>query len=155
MLYFNVLEIDFNVSIYSKHKIYNSMFFIEVLHHESVLKISYISICIWHAIISKSFYRHFASSKKMKKYIAFIGLLKSKTPKTSCIEKLIFTTSIFLCSHAFCFVAMKIYIQMQKSLNDDMLYPNKARLELSLRTITEKFEYMKYNETFKYLVGYY
>ena len=113
------------------------MFFIEVLHHESVLKISYISICIWHAIISKSFYRHFASSKKMKKYIAFIGLLKSKTPKTSCIEKLIFTTSIFLCSHAFCFVAMKIYIQMQKSLNDDMLYPNKPRLELSLRSITE------------------
>ena len=120
------------------------MFFIEVLHHESVLKISYISICIWHAIISKSFYRHFASSKKMKKYIAFIGLLKSKTPKTSCIEKLIFTTSIFLCSHAFCFVAIKIYIQMQKSLNDNMLYPNKARLELSLRSITEKFEYMKY-----------
>ena len=139
MLYFNVylIEIDFNVSIYSKHKIYNSMFFIEVLHHESVLKISYISICIWHAIISKSFYRHFASSKKMKKYIAFIGLLKSKTPKTSCIEKLIFTTSIFLCSHAFCFVAIKIYIQMQKSLNDSMLYPNKARLELSLRSITE------------------
>ena len=119
------------------------MFFIEVLHHESVLNISYISICIWHAIISKSFYRHFASSKKMKKYIAFIGLLKSKTPKTSCIEKLIFTTSIFLCSHAFCFVAIKIYIQMQKSLNDNMLYPNKARLELSLRSITEKFEYMK------------
>ena len=110
------------------------MFFIEVLHHESVLNISYISICIWHAIISKSFYRHFASSKKMKKYIAFIGLLKSKTPKTSCIEKLIFTTSIFLCSHAFCFVAIKIYIQMQKSLNDNMLYPNKARLG----NITEK-----------------
>ena len=128
------IEIDFNVSIYSKHKIYNSMFFIEVLHHESVLKISYISICIWHAIISKSFYRHFASSKKMKKYIAFIGLLKSKTPKTSCIEKLIFTTSIFLCSHAFCFVAIKIYIQMQKSLNDNLLYPNKARLG----NITEK-----------------
>ena len=32
---------------------------------------------------------------------------------------------------------------MQKSLNDNMLYPNKARLELSLRSITEKFEYMK------------
>ena len=26
---------------------------------------------------------------------------------------------------------------MQKSLNDNMLYPNKARLELSLRSITE------------------